>query len=311
MKKKIVIALGGNALGFTPSEQKTAAEKSAQIITDLIEEGHEILITHGNGPQIGMIHNSMDECKEFGDNPDEPFPLPSSVSMSQGYIGHDLQSAIYKELAYRAINKSVVTIITQVAVDADDPAFSHPTKPIGRFMSKKEAELAKSKGLDVIEDSGRGYRTVIASPLPKEVIEINTIKCLLDAGQVVIAGGGGGIPVVKHGDQLHGVNAVIDKDFTSSLIAKEIDADLLLILTAVEKVAINFGKDNVEWLSNINLSEALNYIDEGYFAPGSMLPKVRAAMNFVSSGENKSALITHLEKAKDGIKGDNGTLITS
>lgn len=309
MKKRIVIALGGNALGNNLPEQMIAVQKTSKAIADLIEEGHEVVISHGNGPQVGMINQAM---AEYGrKNPEHPTftPLSVCVAMSQAYIGYDLQNALKEELINRGINKSVATVITQVRVDQADPAFEHPTKPIGHFMNEEEAVIAREKGFNIIEDSGRGYRRVVASPRPQEIIEINTVKSLLNAGEIVIAGGGGGIPVIRIGNHLKGVGAVIDKDFASCLIAKEIDADCLIILTAVEKVAINFGKPDVQWLDKITTAEAEEYIKQGQFAPGSMLPKVQAAVEFASSKSNRTALITLLEKAKDGINGNTGTVV--
>lgn len=309
MKKRIVIALGGNALGNNLPEQMIAVKNTSKAIADLIEEGHEVVISHGNGPQVGMINEAM---AEYGrQNTEHPTftPLSVCVAMSQAYIGYDLQNALKEELINRGINKSVATVITQVRVDEDDPAFEHPTKPIGHYMNDEEIELAKEKGFYIVEDAGRGFRRVVASPKPKEIIEINTVKNLLNAGEIVIAGGGGGIPVIRIGNHLKGVGAVIDKDFVSCLLAKEMNADCLIILTAVEKVAINFGKPDVKWLDSITTKEAAEYINQGQFAPGSMLPKVQAAVEFASSGNNRSALITLLEKAKDGINGITGTII--
>lgn len=309
MNKRIVIALGGNALGNTLPEQMIAVKNTSKAIADLIEDGYEVVISHGNGPQVGMINQAMAEYGRL--NPEHPTftPLSVCVAMSQAYIGYDLQNALKEELINRGITKSVSTVITQVRVDEDDPAFEHPTKPIGHFMNEEEAQLAREKGFSIIEDSGRGYRRTVASPYPKEIIEINTVKNLLNCGEVVIACGGGGIPVIRQGNHLKGVGAVIDKDFASCLLAQEINADFLIILTAVEKVAINFGKPDVKWLDHITADEAKVYMDQGQFAPGSMLPKVKAAVNFATSGESRSALITLLEKAKDGINGKTGTLI--
>lgn len=309
MKKRIVIALGGNALGNNLPEQMAAVQNTSKAIADLIEEGHEVVISHGNGPQVGMINNAM---AAYGrTNPEHPTftPLSVCVAMSQAYIGYDLQNALREELINRGITKSVATVITQVRVDENDPAFEHPTKPIGHFMNEEEARLAKEKGFNVIEDSGRGYRRVVASPRPQEIVEINTVKSLLNAGEIVIAGGGGGIPVVRFGNHLKGVGAVIDKDFASCVLAQAIDADCLIILTAVEKVAINFGKPDVKWLDHITIEEAKEYMAQGQFAAGSMLPKVQAAVEFAASAPNRTALITLLEKAKDGINGNTGTLI--
>jgi len=310
MKKRIVIALGGNALGNTLPEQMIAVKTTSKAIVDLIEEGHEVIVSHGNGPQVGMINQAMIELSRVDE--DQPnTPLSVCVAMSQAYIGYDLQNAIREELLNRGIHIPVATMVTQVRVDPDDTAFSSPSKPIGRFMTKEQAYIAAKKyGHEMKEDAGRGYRRVVASPKPVGIVEIGAIRALVDAGQIVIAGGGGGIPVTLQGNHLKGASAVIDKDFASCLIAKDLNADYLIILTAVEKVAINFGKENEQWLSNITVNEAKKYISEGHFAPGSMLPKVEAAVEFAESGNNRTALITLLEKAKDGIAGKTGTLIS-
>lgn len=309
MGKRIVIALGGNALGNNLPEQMIAVKSTAKAIADLIEEGHEVVISHGNGPQVGMINKAMAELNK-SDATHPMAPLSVCVAMSQGYIGYDLQNALREELLDRGIQKPVATIITQVRVNPKDKAFESPSKPIGRFMTKEEAQLLVDKGDHVIEDAGRGYRRVVASPRPIDIVEIDTIRALMDAGQVVVAGGGGGIPVYNNeGNHLKGVGAVIDKDFASSKLAQMINADLLIILTAVEKVAINFGKENQQWLSDITTAEAKVLMEEGQFAAGSMLPKVQAAVEFAESAENRSSLITLLEKAKDGIAGKTGTVI--
>lgn len=308
MKKKIVIALGGNALGSNLEEQMAAVKCTAKAIVDLIEDGNEVVLSHGNGPQVGMINIAMSELHK--NNPKYSLcPMSVCVAMSQAYIGYDLQNALREELLNRNINKNVSTIITQVEVNPNDKAFENPTKPIGSFMTKQEADIAVSKGKKVVEDSGRGYREVVASPKPVGIVEIETIRSLVNTGQVVIACGGGGIPVIKEGNHLKGVSAVIDKDFASCTLAKELDADCLIILTAVEKVAINFGKPNEKWLDTITTSEIKQYASEGHFAPGSMLPKVEAAIDFASSKEGRYSLITLLEKAKDGISGKTGTII--
>ena len=300
MGKRIVIALGGNALGNNLPEQMEAVKTTAKAIVDLIEEGHEVIVAHGNGPQVGMIKNSMDKS----------IPMSVCVAMSQAYIGYDLQNALREEMLGRGLNKSVTTILTQVEVDPADPAFLKPTKPIGSFMTKEEAEALEAKGYTCVEDSGRGYRQVVASPRPQGIVELNTIKTLVEAGQVVIACGGGGIPVVKtEGHHLKGAAAVIDKDFASCVLAQQLDADCLIILTAVEKVAIHFGKPDVEWLADLTPAKAQEYIAAGEFAPGSMLPKVQAAVQFAESKEGRTALITLLEKAKDGVAGKTGTAI--
>ena len=311
MGKRIVIALGGNALGNNLPEQMVAVQQTSKAIADLIEEGHEVIIAHGNGPQVGMIQNAMTELTRSNPEKYIPCPLSVCVAMSQGYIGYDLQNALREELLNRGINKPCATVLTQVIVDKNDPAFQNPTKPIGAFMSKEEAEkLAAERGYVVKEDAGRGYRRVVASPKPQSIAEIDTVRALVEAGHVVIACGGGGIPVFKtEGNRLDGAAAVVDKDFASCVLAQQLDADCLIILTAVEKVAIHFGKPDVKWLDELTPAEAQKYIADGEFAPGSMLPKVQAAVQFAESKEGRTALITLLEKAKDGIAGRTGTRI--
>jgi carbamate kinase len=308
MSKRIVIALGGNALGNTLKEQMEAAQITAKAIVDLVEAGHEIVVVHGNGPQVGMIETAFETAAKA----DPHFPvLPMSVcvALSQGYIGYDLQNTIRRELDVRKINKQVATIITQVEVDPKDKAFQNPTKPIGGFMTEAEAQALKAKGVSVMEDSGRGWRQVVASPKPVKIVEADTINVLLAAGQIPIAGGGGGIPVAMKDGQYRGMGAVIDKDFTAAKLAESINADMLIILTAVEKVAVNFGKPDQKWLDTLTLAQAEKYIGENQFAKGSMLPKVEAAINFVRSAGTHSALITLLAKARDGIEGRTGTII--
>lgn len=309
-KKKVVIALGGNALGKDIEEQKEAVANTAKVIVDLAQQGLDIIVTHGNGPQVGMIQNAMDNLIVMQQNYKQ-VPLPTSVAMSQGYIGIDLQNAIKYELFSRGIDGKVSTILSQVEVDPEDPAFLNPTKPIGRFMTKEEAEENEANGIRCMEDAGRGYRIVVASPMPMRIRELETIKTLVNAGHIVITCGGGGIPVVSKNGKLVGVNAVIDKDNASSLLAAELGADHLVILTGVEKVAINWGKPNLEWLSDLTVEQAKEYIAQEQFAKGSMLPKVEAAVRFAESGEGRHALITLLEKAAEGIAGETGTVIHS
>lgn len=312
MKQKIVVALGGNALGKTPKEQLGLVKNTAKPIVDLIQEGHEVVLAHGNGPQVGMINLAMETASTHEGAGTPEMPFPECGAMSQGYIGFHLQNAIREELLSREMKTPVATVVTQVIVDKDDPAFTNPTKPIGSFYSKEEADkLAADKGYNMVEDAGRGWRRVVPSPIPVDVAEKETVSTLVDAGHVVITVGGGGIPVVQEGNGLVGVPAVIDKDFASAKIAEILDADYLIILTAVEKVAINFGKENEEWLSELDIPTAERLVGEGHFAPGSMLPKVRAAMQFAESKPGRRALITSLEKAKDGITGKTGTLIVS
>ena len=311
MSKRIVIALGGNALGSNLEEQMKAVKNTAVAIADLIEEGNEIVIAHGNGPQVGMIQNAMTELRRSNPEKYVQSPLSVCVAMSQGYIGYDLQNALREELLDRGIQKDCATMLTQVEVSPDDPAFKNPTKPIGSFMTKEEAdELVREKGYKVIEDSGRGYRRVVASPKPVSIVEIDTIKALVESNHVVIACGGGGIPVFKtEGHHLKGAAAVIDKDFAAEKLAEQLNADCLIILTAVEKVAIHFGTPEQETLSELTPELAQKYIEAGEFPAGSMLPKVQAAVAFAQSGEGRTSLITLLEKAKDGIAGKTGTLI--
>ena len=309
-KKRIVIALGGNALGKNLPEQYLAVQETSRAIADLIEAGNEVIISHGNGPQVGMINNAMAAYSKTEPSHPAITPLSVCVAMSQAYIGYDLQNALKEELLNRGIKKNVATVITQVRVDENDPAFEHPTKPIGQFMTKEEADAAvASSGIQVMEDAGRGYRRVVASPKPAEIIEIDTVKDLLNAGEIVIASGGGGIPVIRQGNHVKGVGAVIDKDFASCLLAQQLNADFLIILTAVEKVALRFGTPEETWLDDITVDEAKQYMEEGHFAPGSMLPKVQAGVEFAESGEGRTALITLLQKAKDGVNGATGTRI--
>ena len=310
MSKKIVIALGGNAFGDTPKEQLEAVKKTARPIVDLIEEGNQVILTHGNGPQVGMINTALGKAAEIDEKiPDIDFP--ECGAMSQGYIGFHLQSAVREELRNRNMGKSVASIITQVIVDKNDKAFENPTKPVGIFYTKEEAEkIEKEKGYIMAEDSGRGYRRVVPSPMPEKIVEAEIIKDLVEKEHVLITVGGGGIPVIENGNQLQGIPAVIDKDFASERLAELLEADYLIILTGVEKVAVNFGKPDQKWLDKISVSEAEQYIKEGHFATGSMLPKVEAAIKFIKSNPDKKALITSLEKAKDGINGLTGTVIT-
>ena len=309
MSQRIVIALGGNALGNTPKEQLTLVTETAKPIVDLIEQGNEVIIAHGNGPQVGAINLGMSTAAESGAIKSD-MPFPECGAMSQGYIGFHLQNAIGNELARRGIVKDVATVVTQVLVDEADPAFQHPTKPVGAFYDKETAErIARDKGYTMVEDAGRGYRQVVPSPKPIDVIEKHTIRALIQDGCVVITVGGGGIPVVRRNGRLCGTPAVIDKDFASAKLAELVDADMLIILTAVEKVAINFGKPDQKGLDTLTPDEARKYIAEKQFAPGSMLPKVQAAMQFAESKPGRVALITLLEKARDGIEGKTGTRI--
>ncbi len=310
MAERIVIALGGNALGKNLPEQMAAVKHTAKAIVDLIEAGYEVVVSHGNGPQVGMINTAMTTLSR--EDPSHPMaPMSVCTAMSQGYIGYDLQNSLREEMLDRGIHKGVATILTQVEVDPEDPAFQNPTKPIGTFMTKAEAEEMRRRGNAVMEDAGRGWRRCVASPLPRSIIEIETIRTLVEAGHVVVAAGGGGIPVYPTGrNHLKGAGAVIDKDFASELLAEELNADVLIILTAVEKVAVNFGKPEQTWLDRMTPAEASRYAAEGQFAPGSMLPKVQAAVRFAESRPGRRALITLLEKAGAGIAGETGTTIS-
>ena len=309
--KRIVIALGGNALGNTLPEQAQAVKITARAIVDLIEDGNQVVVAHGNGPQVGIINNAMAALQKV-DPTQGITPLSVCGAMSQAYIGYDLQNAFREELLDRGItNMPVCSIVTQVEVDPADPAFADPSKPIGKFMTAEEAaDYAAKTGYLVKEDAGRGWRRYVASPKPKQIIEAGAIRALTEDGHLVICCGGGGIPVYRtERNHLKGAAAVIDKDFASELLAEQLDADMLIILTAVEKVAINFRKENEQWLSSMTPDEARRYIAEGQFAPGSMLPKVEAAVKFAESKAGRTALITLLEKARDGIAGRTGTVI--
>ena len=309
MSKKIVIALGGNALGNTAAEQLELVGNTAKAIVDLIAEGNEVVIAHGNGPQVGMINLGLSTAAEAGAIKAD-MPVPECGAMSEGYIGYHLQQAIGNELVSRGMKKPVATIVTQTVVSEDDPAFHNPTKPVGAFYDKETAErIAAEKGYTMVEDAGRGYRRVVPSPKPFDIVEAESIKTLVDAGNVVIAVGGGGIPVIRKDGKVFGTPAVIDKDFGSELLAELLDADMLIILTAVEKVAINFNKPDQKGLDDLTPAEAAAYIAQDQFAKGSMLPKVQAAVKFAESKAGRTALITLLEKAKDGIAGKTGTRI--
>ena len=311
--KKLVIALGGNALQeagkpATAQAQLEVVEKTSEYIADIVERGYEVIVAHGNGPQVGriVIQNEVASAS----TPAMPFDVCGA--MSQGMIGYHIQQGLSKVLRHRGINKNVVTIVTQVVVDKDDPKFKAPSKPIGPFYTEEEAKaIAADKGYTMKEDAGRGWRRVVASPLPVEIVELDAVKTLNDAGFVVVTVGGGGIPVVRNeaGD-LEGVAAVIDKDLASEKLARDMDADALVILTAVEKVSINFKKPDQKDLDRMSAAEAKQYIKEGHFAPGSMLPKIEAALNFVESKPGRIAIITSLDKAVDAIEGRAGTTIT-
>ena len=305
---RIVVALGGNALGNSPKEQLEIVKDTAKSLVDLVEAGHEVIITHGNGPQVGMIFNAMAAVDPNSTEDDMPFA--ECGAMSQGYIGYHLQQAMEAEFVTRGMRRKVVTVVSQVEVDPDDPAFQNPTKPIGSFYDETMAKkLAAESGFIYKEDAGRGYRRVVPSPKPKKICELLTIKKLIEEHNIVITCGGGGIPVIQTNDGYQGVDAVIDKDRTSALLASKIEADILLILTAVDQVRIHFRQDNEENLGKITVAEAKQYMDQNEFAAGSMLPKVEACLYFLNHSEKGKAIITSLEKAKDAISGKTGTTI--
>jgi carbamate kinase len=308
--KSVVIALGGNALGNTPQEQLELVENTAVHIVDMVAEGINVVVSHGNGPQVGMISNAFAEASKTDDKIPE-MPFPECGAMSEGYIGYQLSQAILGELKRRSIMRSTSCIITQTVVYPEDPAFQNPTKPVGAFLTEEEAKArAAETGAIYAEDSGRGWRMMVASPKPQRIVELDAIKDLMDDGYIVIAAGGGGVPVFEYDDTYHGVAAVIDKDRTSAKLAADFKADMLVILTAVEKVAINFGKPNQQNIDHMTVSQARSYIEEGQFAPGSMLPKVQACIEYVTAYPGGTALITSLENAAEGLKGETGTTIT-
>lgn len=305
---KVVVALGGNALGKSPEEQLKLVKNTASSLIGLIAAGNQVVISHGNGPQVGAINLGMNFAAEHGKT--AAFPFPECGAMSQGYIGYHLQQSLENELHRRWMNKSVATIVTQIAVDPNDPAFENPSKPVGDFYTKEQAdEIAKEKGYTFKEDAGRGYRQVVPSPLPMKIMELDSIKTLIDADKLVIAGGGGGVPVIITDKGLEGVPAVIDKDHSSALLADKIDADKLIILTAVDHVYINYGKPDEKALKTLNVAEAQKYMKEGQFAAGSMLPKIEACLSFVEGHPEREALITSLDGLDDALAGKVGTVI--
>lgn len=305
---KVVVALGGNALGKSPAEQLELVKNTASSLIGLISAGNEVVISHGNGPQVGQINLGMSYAAEHGQS--AAFPFPECGAMSQGYIGYHLQQSLQNELRKRGMTKDVATIVTQIVVDPADSAFQNPTKPIGAFYTKEEADsIAEDKGYIFKEDAGRGWRQVVPSPTPKRIVELNSIKTLIEANELVIAGGGGGVPVVETEEGLMGVPAVIDKDRSSALLADNVGADKLIILTAVDYVAINFNKPDQKNLEDISVEEAKKYIDEGQFAAGSMLPKVQACMSFVEGHPEREAIITSLSGLDAALAGQLGTVI--
>jgi len=305
---KIVVALGGNALGKSPEEQLQLVKHTATSLVGLVAAGHKVVISHGNGPQVGAINLGMNYAAEHGQT--AAFPFPECGAMSQGYIGYHLQQSLQNELHQRGIVKDVASVVTQVEVDENDAAFQHPTKPVGAFYSKEDADrIVAEKGYTFVEDAGRGYRQVVPSPQPKAIIELKSINDLIENDNLVIAGGGGGVPVVATPAGLKGVPAVIDKDRSSALLAANIAAEQLIILTAVDAVYVNYGKPDEDVLRELTATDAKRYIDEGQFAPGSMLPKIEACLDFVASGSNRTALITSLDRLDDALAGKVGTLI--
>ncbi|KRL63033.1 carbamate kinase [Lactobacillus psittaci] len=301
---KVVVALGGNALGKTPEEQLKLVKQTAKSLAGLIKAGHQVVISHGNGPQVGQINLGLSYAAEHGQG--ASFPFPECGALSQGYIGYHLQQSLKNALP----DKDVATVITQILVNEKDSAFQNPTKPIGSFYSKEDAEkIAKEKGVTFKEDAGRGYRQVIASPLPEKIIELNSIKSLIESGTIVIAGGGGGVPVIKTSDGLKGVPAVIDKDRSSALLADNLSCDTLIILTAVDYVYTNFGKDNQKALTSLSVAEAEKDLADNQFAAGSMKPKVEACLSFVKNHPERKAIITSLSGLDDALAGKLGTVI--
>ncbi|MDY0317509.1 MAG: carbamate kinase [Candidatus Izemoplasmatales bacterium] len=309
--RKIVVALGGNALGHNPTDQIEKVQNAVKPIVELVEQGNEVILAHGNGPQVGMINLAFETSNKVSSkNPDMPFP--ECGAMSQGYIGYHLQNALLTELKNKGLKQQVATIVTQVEVDALDKAFEHPTKPIGQFYDLETAEkFTKEKGYTMVEDASRGYRRVVASPKPVNIVELDIIKTLVKAGHLVITVGGGGIPVVKKGNEYVGVPAVIDKDFASAKLADLLDVDMLVILTAVNKVKINFNTPEEKDLDHITIKEMDDLIAQGHFLKGSMLPKIEAAKAFVNGKKYRTAIIASLEEAKEALLGHTGTRITN
>ena len=307
----VVIALGGNALGNNAEEQLELVQNTATHIVEMIAEGTNVIVSHGNGPQVGMINNAFDIAAANSDKV-PVMPFPECGAMSQGYIGYHLSQAILNELRRRGIRRSTAAVVTETLVDADDPAFQDPTKPVGAFLTEEEAKKrAEETGCVFKEDAGRGWRMVVASPKPVRLVEFDAVQDLMNAGYVVVAGGGGGVPVIEKDGAYVGVPAVIDKDRSSAKMASDYKADMLVILTAVEKVAINFGKPDQENISHMTIAEAREYIRQGQFAPGSMLPKVEACIEYLEAYPAGKALITSLECAAAGLRGETGTVITA
>ena len=308
-KKRIVMALGHDALGTNLPEQKTAAAKTAKVIADFIQQGWQIAVVHSNAPQVGMIHTAMNE---FSQRHEGYTACPMSVcsAMSQGYIGYDLQNGIRSELVRRGIYKPVSTVLTQVMVDPYHDSFYNPIKKVGRIMTREEADAEEAKGNYVTEIPGKGWQRIVSAPEPVAIVEIDAIRALLDADQIVIACGGGGIPVLEQGSNLKGASAVIEKDLVSGLLAREVDADVLMIMTSVDKVTLNYGTSEEKPIAQMTVAEAEAYITQGHFEFASMLPKVTASVSFIKAGKGRSAIITSLEKAEESIDGKAGTVIS-
>lgn len=309
-KKRIVMALGHDALGTNLPEQKKAVAATSKLIADFIQNGWQVAVVHSNAPQVGMIHTAMNElCSNHEDEGYTPAPMSVCSAMSQGYIGYDLQNGIRSALLKRGIYKPVSTVLTQVMVDPYDESFYNPVKKIGRYMTRAQADAEEAKGNYVTEVSGKGWQRIVSAPKPVGIVEIDTIRTLMDADQIVISCGGGGIPVMEQGCELRGASAVIEKDLVSGLLAKEIDADVLMILTDVEQVSLNYGKADEVPLSHMSVEEAEKYAEEGQFGTSSMLPKIDAALSFLKAGKNRSAIITTMSKAEDAVNGKAGTTI--
>ncbi|MEE6670436.1 carbamate kinase [Limosilactobacillus fermentum] len=305
---KVVVALGGNALGKSPEEQLKLVKNTASSLIGLIQAGNQVVISHGNGPQVGQINLGMDFAAQNGKT--AAFPFPECGAMSQGYIGYHLQQSLQNELHQRGMGKDVVTTVTQVVVDPGDPAFENPTKPVGDFYTKEQAaQIEQEKGYTFVEDAGRGYRQVVPSPLPKRIVELNSIETLIENGTLVIAAGGGGVPVVEEGGALTGVPAVIDKDRSSALLADNVDADQLIILTAVDYVYINYNQPDEQKLTELSQAQAQELIDAGQFPAGSMLPKIQACLSFVKGHPERKAIITSLAGLDQALEGKLGTVI--
>lgn len=309
-KKRIVMALGHNALGTNLPEQKAAIGPTARVIADFIQNGWQVAVVHSNAPQVGMIHTAMNELsKNHGDEGYTPAPMSVCSAMSQGYIGYDLQNGIRSELLKRGIYKPVSTVLTQVMVDPYDESFYNPVKKIGRFMTREEAEAEEARGNYVTEVPGRGFQRIVSAPKPVAIVEIDAIRALLDADQIVVSCGGGGIPVLEQGSDLKGASAVIEKDLVSGLLAKEVDADVLMILTSVDNVTLNYGTPQEQPISRMTVAEATQFIEQGHFEFASMLPKVEAAISFIKAGKGRSAIITSMARAEESIDGKAGTTI--